>query len=261
MYNIEKFLSELEEYAPLKISHAVIKNGGYDNSGIIIKSTETVNKILFTLDLSIESVKKAVRLKCDTIVTHHPAIYSPIKELEFDGSSASVLMAVQKKLNVISFHLNLDMANDGIDENLCKGLGGKNFKILDKVLDDFGYGREFDIAPTKLSAFVSKVKEEFSTNRVVVYGNKNAVIKKCASFCGGGASSAHKAVLDGLTDADLIITSDAPHHVIKDLVEKGKSILLLTHYASENYGFKLFYEKVKEDKKLDAFFFEDKRFM
>ena len=49
--------------------------------------------------------------------------------------------------------------------------------------------------------------------------------------------------------------------IVKDLVEKGKSILLLTHYASENYGFKLFYEKVKEDKKLDAFFFEDKRFM
>ena len=261
MYSVEKFLGTLEQYAPLRISQAVIKNGGYDNSGIIVKSSDKVEKVLFTLDLSIESVKKAIRLKCDTIVTHHPAIYTPVKELTTDGSSASLLLAVQSKLNVISFHLNLDMANDGIDACLCKGLGGEKAKILEKVCDEFGYGREFDIQPAKLFQLVNQIKKEFLTKRLVVYGNKNSIIEKCASFCGGGASSAHKAVLDGLTDAQLIVTSDAPHHVIKELIEKGKSILLLTHYASENYGFKRFYERVSTEQSIDAVYFEDKRFM
>ena len=261
MYEINKLVSVLEKYAPLSISHEVIKNGGYDNSGLIVKSTDTVKKILFTLDLSIESVKKAVRLKCDTIVTHHPAIYNPVNKLEIDGSTASLVLAVQNKLNVVSFHLNLDMADDGIDDCLFKGLGGQECIILEKVLGDFGYGREFDIEPKKLSELVQKIKKEFSTQRVVVYGNKNSVIEKCASFCGGGASSAQKVVLNESTNAQLIITSDAPHHVIKDLVERGKSIVLLTHYASENYGFKRFYEKVKKDLKVEAEYFEDKRFM
>ena len=62
MYEINKLVSVLEKYAPLSISHEVIKNGGYDNSGLIVKSTDTVKKILFTLDLSIESVKKPLGL-------------------------------------------------------------------------------------------------------------------------------------------------------------------------------------------------------
>ena len=68
-------------------------------------------------------------------------------------------------------------------------------------------------------------------------------------------------MLKGLTDAQLIVTSDAPHHVIKDLIEKGRCLVLLTHYASENYGFKRFYEKVAKEQSIEAFFFEDKRFM
>ena len=78
MFKLNQLMEVIEEYAPLSLSRKMIEKGSYDNSGIIVKSGDNCQKILFSLDLSSESVKKAVELKCDTIVTHHPAIYTPV---------------------------------------------------------------------------------------------------------------------------------------------------------------------------------------
>ena len=69
----------------------------------------------------------------------------------------------------------------------------------------------------------------------------------------GDAARLHEAMIaygrdymveKGFTDANVIVTSDMAHHQIKQLVESGKAIILLTHYASENYGFNQFYAQV-----------------
>ena len=259
MLKIDDLFNILNEISPIDLSYKCIEKGDYDNSGIIIRSHENVEKILFSLDLSLAAIAKAKRLGCDTIVTHHPAIYYPVKSLsEKDMVTAPIVKAAENKLNVISMHLNLDVADNGIDASLCKGLGGEKYRILDRLTEKDGYGREFT-----LSEFVNKIKKEFKTNRVTVYGNRKSVIDKAASFCGGGASYAEKAVNEGKTDAKVIITSDMPHHVIKELVENGKSVIIMTHYSAENYGFNLFSERAGNKLKLKAetFVFNDKRFM
>lgn len=264
MLKIDDLFNILNEIAPIDLSYKCIEKGDYDNSGIIIRSHENVEKILFSLDLSLAAIAKAKRLGCDTIVTHHPAIYYPIKSLsEKDMVTAPIVKAAENKFNVISMHLNLDVADNGIDASLCKGLGGEKYRILDRLTEKDGYGREFSLTPVTLSEFVNKIKKEFKTNRVTVYGNRKSVIDKAASFCGGGASYAEKAVNEGKTDAKVIITSDMPHHVIKELVENGKSVIIMTHYSAENYGFNLFSERAGNKLKLKAetFVFNDKRFM
>lgn len=263
MYKLEQLFSVLDEYAPIILSKKMIEQGEYDNSGILVKSSDSAEKILFCLDLTDQAVEKARRLKCDTIVTHHPAIYTPIKSLSVDDSgTGSVLKAIKYGLNVISMHLNLDVADEGIDAMLCKGIGGVKYKILNYVDDSHGYGREFPLNGLKLFEIKNNIKKEFKTNKVLTYGNKNSVIKKCASFCGGGASIALDTVKANKTDANLIITSDMPHHVIKELTESGKCIILLTHFISEEYGFNKFYASIadKIKGKAEAYYFVDKRF-
>lgn len=264
MLKIDELRAIFNEIAPYQISYNTIENGGYDNSGVLVKSSDSVNKILFSLDLSFESIKKAKNLKVDTIVTHHPAIYSPLKNLDIESPlSGAVALAVQNKLNVISNHLNLDMTEGGIDECLALGLSGEKGKILDPLFGEYGYGREFGLGGETMGSFVSKIKKNFNTKRVVVYGSKSLKLSKGASFCGGGADHALESVRKNVTNADVIITSDCPHHVIKELIEYGKAVVLLTHYASENFGFKKFYEKIKEilKDKAECFYFEDARFM
>lgn len=262
MLKIDGLFSLLDERAPLSLSYKLIERGDYDNSGIIIRNREEVKKILFTLDLSLDAIKKAKKAGCDTIITHHPAIYSPIKNLDCTGDTAAVLLAAKSGLNVISMHLNLDVAKGGIDECLMRALGGEKFKIIDELDEKTGYGKEFDVNGVTLAEFKNRAIKETGAKRIVVYGNAKTAIKKAASFCGAGASHCVKYVKDG-GSADVIVTSDMPHHVIKYAVESGKSLLLLTHYAAENYGMKKYYEKMTKALvgKAETVFFADKRFM
>ena len=261
MYNLKQFFAVLDGVAPLKFSTMQIERGDYDNSGIIVDAGKDVKRVLFTLDLSFNAIKRAAALKCDTIVTHHPAIYRPIKSIDYSGETKALYFAVNKGFNVISMHLNLDVAKGGIDESLSIALGSKNAKILDLLEDEVGYGREFAVNKPR-EQFVKELKDTLNTKKVLVYGSEKTV-KVAASFCGGGSGHAICAVLENKTVADTIITSDIPHHALKTLTEEGKTVIILTHYSAENYGFNKFYEKIKDKTcdNIETFYFTDRRFL
>lgn len=261
MYSLNEFLGILDELAPIKYSLMQIEQGDYDNSGILVRMGDSVKRALFSLDLSVEAVNKAKRLKCDTVITHHPAIYHPVKSLDIGGDTAAVALAVKNGLNVISMHLNLDVAKGGIDDGLCKGLGGEKFRFLNGLDDNAHYGREFKIEDT-LAEFKKRIAKEFGTKKTLVYGSPKNPVGLAASFCGGGAEYALSYAQKG-GSANTIITSDMPHHILKELTERGKQVIILTHYASENYGFKRFFFAVEKKvaTKAEVFYFEDKRFL
>ncbi len=260
MLKFEDFFDVLNGLAPLELSELSIKDGGYDNSGVIAKTSQEVNRVLFSLDLSDECVKKAIELNCDTIVTHHPAIYYPIKSLSVDGANSALITAIKNQISVISMHLNLDVASGGIDEWLSSVSGGKLVKVLDVVNEKNGYGRECEIN-LELFQLVEKIKSRLQTDKIIAYGSGKC--QKIASFCGGGASHALKAIKEGSTDADVVMTSDLAHHEIKEIIESGRKLVIIPHYASEQFGFREFEKCVKElvDGKVETHYFLDKRFM
>ena len=262
MFDLEGLYAAVDKFAPFSLSEEMVKRGEYDNSGVIIKNHSQVKAVLFSLDLSETAVKKAFSLSCDTVITHHPAIYYPIKSLSVDDKTTAALLAAAKKgLNVISAHLNLDSAENGIDFFLAQGLGAKSCGIIDRLSENCGYGREFTVNAT-LFEMKKRIKENFKTDKIIVYGKNGNRVKTCASFCGGGSGHALDYVKNGKTDADLIISSDMPHHVIKELTEYGKSIIILPHYVAEEYGFRKFYERISSElpDEIKSFYFYDKRF-
>lgn len=262
MFSVKNLYDTIDGFAPFCLSDHEVAAGGYDNSGIIVKSHDEVKGVLFSLDLSEYAVKAAKRYSCDTIVTHHPAVYHPVKNLsEDDKTTAAVLLAVKSNMNVVSAHLNLDAAENGIDFWLAKGLGANEFSIIFRDGDKCGYGREFTVNAT-LNDMKKRVKENFSSSKIIAYGEQNKIIRKCASFCGGGSDYALKAVKCGKTDAELIVSSDMPHHVLKELTEYGKSIIILPHYVAEEFGFKKFYQTISPCLNgVKTYYFYDKRFI
>ena len=46
--------------------------------------------------------------------------------------------------------------------------------------------------------------------------------------------------------ADLVVSSDFKHHLLQYLVESGVAVIVLTHYASEQYGFEKYYKKISQ---------------
>jgi putative NIF3 family GTP cyclohydrolase 1 type 2 len=175
MYKLKEFLNIMEEFAPLSLSCKMIERGDYDNSGIIVHNHDQVKSVLFSLDLSEEAVFCAIKEGADTIVTHHPAIYMPIKNLSSTGETKALLLEIKNNINVISMHLNLDVAENGIDKCLSECLGAKKSVLLDVVDKGAGYGREFEIDKISLTDFTKKLNEKLNTNKIISYGEKEVV--------------------------------------------------------------------------------------
>ena len=237
---------QLERIGSLALSDEFCKEcDAYDNSGIIIKCSENVNGVLFSLDLSHKAIKKAKSLGYNLIVTHHPPIFHPIKKLDavtYPNGSV-VPECIKEGISVISMHLNFDVAAKGIDYHLMMGLGGsgKDFSTLINV--GGGYGRVYDIAPQNFKEYFNNVKKTFSSERAICFG-KDKTVKRVASFCGAGCD-ADAIEFAYRSKADVFVSADMREHEIAALIANGINVIELTHYSSENYGFNKIYQSIK----------------
>ena len=249
----------IDRLAPFALSRAYCEaTGGYDNSGLLVDCGGEFESVLFSLDLSAAAVDRAKEIGAGLIVTHHPAIYGPIKNLTPEGAGSNVLAAAKAGISVISAHLNLDTAAAGIDESLMHGLGGESALALYEQAGDGAYGRVFDVEEMPLAGYAARIRETFGTERLVVYGDRP--VKRVASFCGAGMEegSIAFALRNG---ADTFVSSDPKHHLVAMAVEGGMNVLILTHYAAENYGFYRFFERVKRSVSIQCAYFADARLL
>lgn len=237
---LKSVFEAVDALAPFRLSKEYCENYGFhDNSGIILDCGEEVTGVLCALDLSRRAVDEAKRSGANVIVTHHPAIFYPVSSLH---SEDPVLLCARAGISVISAHLNLDAANGGIDEELMLGLGGSACDIMHSLTDG-GYGRAFTVAEESLADFVVRIKARFNTERVLSYGDRP--VRKVAGFCGAGLddSTVAFALRRG---ADTVVSSDGKHHLIAALVNADVNVVLLTHYAAEQYGFVRFAENLRQ---------------
>lgn len=243
-----------DRLAPFALSREYCdRYGAYDNSGILADCGGQVSGVLFSLDCSLKTVEAATERGANVLFTHHPAIYSPIKRL---GAEDALTAAIKAGVSVLSAHLNLDCAPDGIDESLMEGLGGENPALMNP-LSSGGYGRAYALRASS-AELLSRIETRFCTRRTLCYGGGRT--EKVASFCGAGMDEA--AIAFALREgADTIVTSDGKHHLIALAAERGLNVYLMTHYASENYGFRRFYEKFKNMTDVPCGYFTDDRLL
>lgn len=248
-----------DQISPFALSEEYIKKYGmHDNSGVQIDCGEEIRKVLFSLDLSAGAVKKAKEIGANCIFTHHPAIFNPLYALKIDGMGKRVLACARAGISVLSAHLNLDCAPGGIDESLMRGLGGKTEAKIMHALTGGGYGRVYRVTEKSAGEFVKEIEKTFSTHKVLLYGNRP--VSRVASFCGAGmdGESVAFAVQNG---ADTFVTSDQKHHLLQEAGEAGLNVVLLTHYAAEQYGFAKFYEKMKKSLSVECELFCDGEYL
>ncbi len=242
------------ELAPKKLSDELCqKYGFYDNSGVLVDAGEEITGIVCSLDFSKGAIEKAVEIGANLILTHHPAIYGSISAIQAEdkGLGEKLVRCLRKGISVLSMHLNLDACKEGIDESLregiCRAAKSKAFQgeVVQYPLVEGGYGRAYGISSIAFGELAENLQAEFSTDRVVAYGEKNRKIERVASFCGAGADekSVAFALLQG---ADVIISSDFKHHLLSMALEGGMSVITLTHYAAEAYGFEKYYKKISQ---------------
>ena len=254
---LSKIYEIADQIAPKRLSDNYCKmHGAYDNSGLLVESSEEIQGILFTLDLTNTAIDEAIEKGANLIITHHPVIYGKIGSICMGDEKLlgeKLVRCLKNGISIISMHLNLDVAIGGTDESLMQGIYASaektagagmrsDIKILSPV-DEGGYGRCYEIPEIPLQELVHNIKEEFETERILFYGEPERKITRVASFCGAGGDE--EAVLFAKREgADVVLSADFKHHVIMLAQELGLSVIAMTHYASEHYGFKNYYKKI-----------------
>ena len=255
-----------DSIAPKALSDEMCQSYGfYDNSGILVDTDEEIGSVLFSLDLSMAAVEEAIEKGVKLIITHHPVIYGKISRIDYQDEGllgTKLIKCIKNGISVISMHLNLDVAEGGIDESLMQGVmlsagdsewAGAKLLAQQVHLSKGAYGRVYELTGTTLGALAQGMKDVFKTDKIAVYGDTNKQIKRVASFCGSGADEGAIAfaVEQG---AEVMISSDYKHHVRSLAIERGLSVITLTHYASEEYGFKKYYEKIRQLVQLPCYY-------
>ena len=259
---LSELYAVLEKFAPKELSDEYcLKYDAYDNSGVLIDCNQPIKKVLFSLDFSLKALEMAKNIGANVLVTHHPAIYAKVSHILFDDAQGKKLQyAIENKISVISMHLNFDCAKDGIDEELMRAVGGKKAKIIEPLSKNgCGYGRVYDIPPTTAQTLCEDIKQKLNSTRAWCY-HSDKKVARVASFCGAGANET--AVMQAVKNkADCLVSADFKHHIIAMAVEYGLSVVQLTHYASENYGFKKIYEKLKAQFGVESEYFTDEELL
>ena len=252
---VQELYEKLNEVAPKALSDEYCKTyGAYDNSGVLVNCGGEVKGVLFTLDLTETVIEKAKAQGANVIVTHHPVIYGKISDVRMDTPLGGRLIScIQSGISIISMHLNVDCAEGGIDDCLADGIfdaaGGSMGAGMQRknicrhhVLSQGGYGSVYDVPAIAAKALAQGIEKEFLGKPRLV-GNGEKIIRKVASFCGAGAddSSIAFAIKNGV---DAVITADWKHHLILACYQAGIVVFEMSHYASEEYGFKKYYEKM-----------------
>lgn len=126
--NVGELIKQIEDWAPPGAAWEK------DNVGLQVGSRgDKLKNILLCLELDEEVLKEAIKKKCNLIFTHHPLIFNPIKNLDFEKSKQAKLIQhlIKQNISLYSAHTNLDFTRDGVSFELAKSLKLKNVTFLE----------------------------------------------------------------------------------------------------------------------------------
>lgn len=210
----------------------------WDNTGISVgDETQEVKKIVFALDITGGVADFAKDTNADLIITHHPLIFNPVKQLP---AASTLYKLARYGISHISAHTNFDLAEEGVNTCLCDKL---NLKITDSIKSDdvclYICKTENEIDLVNFAVFV---KEKLGGT--VRYNGKNTKINTVAVCSGAGADYLTEAKAFG---ADVLLTGDGSHHDFLDAQELGIALICAGHFETENPAVDLLLQKIENE--------------
>lgn len=236
---LSRIIEAIERLAPLNYQEE------WDNSGLQVGFPNSeINKILVCLDVTEKIVDEAIEKGCQLIVSHHPLLFRPIKQVSDSAyQQRCIARAIQSGIAIYSAHTSLDNAPDGVNTKIAEIIGLENCSFLLPSMDCYsgsGLIGELPVAMS-LEALLNSLKSRFSVESLRYCPGNAALIKRIALCGGSGAflmSEARKA------GAQCFITGEASYH---DFFEcEWLSLIELGHYQSEQYSIELLIDYFKE---------------
>jgi dinuclear metal center YbgI/SA1388 family protein len=123
---LSEVIKSIEEIYPKALAEQ------WDNVGLQVgDSLKFINRILISLDITERVVEDAIEQGADLIITHHPLIFKPLKNLDLSCFPGNIVKKLVKhNIALYSAHTNLDKAELGLNHMAARILGVKEYKVL-----------------------------------------------------------------------------------------------------------------------------------
>ena len=198
----------------------------WDNCGLLIGSyNRECKKIMLALDITRSVAKQAIEEGVDLIITHHPVIFTPLKNIDFDSATAKLVMA---GICVISSHTCFDVAQGGMNDILCEKLGLQGVRAV-TADDGFSFRLGFLDSPISAKDFAKHTADALNSRCVsCTLGDKTVSSVAVCSGSGGSISE-----LVAALRVDAFVTGELKYNNVIDLTEAGISSIVAGHFETE----------------------------
>lgn len=117
----------IEKWAPKYLAE------DWDNVGLQVGDLrQSVARLLVALDVTPEVIRQAKELGVNMVVSHHPLLFRPLKNVCVGSTIGTIVTDVIKHdIAVYSAHTNLDSAKAGVNDLLAEKIGLGDLEILD----------------------------------------------------------------------------------------------------------------------------------
>jgi len=189
----------------------------WDNSGLIVGDlTQEIDKIVLSIDVDDELVE--ILDDKTLLITHHPLIFSGLKQIDFAKYPANLIQKMIKKgVSNIAMHTNFDITH--LNKYVATEVLGYQVVKKEGFLNYIEVNEDFDI-------FAQKIKE-----KLLLKFTKNVkckdFIKTAAITTGSGASQI------GYINAECFLTGDIKYHDAMTAKAMKLSLIDIGHFESE----------------------------
>lgn len=123
---VAAIIQAIEKIAPKKLAY------DWDNVGLLVGDARMeIDKVLVSLDINNMVVEEAIGIGAGMIISHHPLIFKPLKNILWDNPMGTILKRIiQKEINVYTVHTNLDLCKAGVNQALFATLGLQKGEVL-----------------------------------------------------------------------------------------------------------------------------------
>ena len=210
---LKEIYKKLDQLSPFELQEK------WDNSGLLVGEwDQEISTVVLSIDID-EALLESVAAG-SLIITHHPIIFSGLKQLQFDQYPAKLLKKmIQKNIANIAMHTNFDQTH-------------LNAYVAEKVLGGTIVAQEGFIAYMDVNEpferFARDIAEKLELKQLKTV-QCHERIRRVALTTGSGASLIKE------IDADCFLTGDIKYHDAMEAKVLGLSMIDIGHFESERY--------------------------
>ncbi|MBQ4443561.1 MAG: Nif3-like dinuclear metal center hexameric protein [Clostridia bacterium] len=200
----------------------------FDHSGLQAGDFDApVTGVVVAVDLTPAVIAECKALGANLIVTHHPAIWSPLAAVvQSDYTGRLIASLIRDDLNYIAAHTNVDKCAGGNSERLVQSLGGE----VTGRLDEDEYAVTFRMPPIRLSALRSLVRERLDDVTAYAVGRDDLTTE--GALC-TGAGASDETVASCVQRGLVYLTGECKHHQLRYAEQNNGHLICFGHFTSE----------------------------